>query len=70
MEYIDYGLGIVRKKHFCAYPENTYFDLSEIYETLSLKGELMGYEILNRFYEIGSLIGIEDLSNYLNTKKI
>jgi len=70
MEYIDYGLGIVRQKHFSAYPDLTYFDLSEIYENLSIKGELMGYEIHNRFYEIGSLNGIEDLSKYLKTKKI
>jgi len=70
MEYIDYGLGIVRNKHFSGYPDNTCFDLSEIYENLSLKGELMGYEIPNRFYEIGSLNGIEDLSKYLNTKEI
>jgi len=33
-----------------------------------LKKELYGFEVFQRFYEIGSLQGIEDLSNYLNLK--
>jgi len=51
------------------YPDQTPFDLSEIYENLALNGELIGYELLKRFYEIGSLNGIKDLSNYLNSQK-
>jgi len=68
MEYIDYGLGILRKSHFSNYPENEQFDLSDIYENLSIKGYLKGYESFKRFYEIGSIKGIKELSNYLNTK--
>jgi len=67
MKYIDYGLGILRKFHFNATPDKEPFDLSEIYEKLSVNGGLLGYETENRFYEIGSLKGIEDLSNYLIT---
>ena len=70
MDYIDYGLGILRKSHFNAYPDETSFDLSDIYEKLSVNGELIGYESLERFYEIGSVKGIEDLSIYLKTKKL
>ena len=70
MEYIDYGLGILRKSHFQAYPDQTPFDLSEIYEKLSVNGELIGFESHERFYEIGSVNGINDLSNYLKTKKL
>lgn len=70
MDYIDYGLGILRKSHFNNYPDQTSFDLSDIYEKLSINGELIGYESLERFYEIGSVKGIEDLSIYLKTKKL
>lgn len=66
MEYIDYGLGILRKSHFYAYPDQTPFDLSDIYEKLSISGKLIGYESFERFYEIGSLIGIKDLSKHLS----
>ncbi len=69
MDYIDYGLGILRKNHFGDYPADTPFDLSEIYQKLVTKKKLIGYESLNRFYEIGSIKGINELSNYINIKK-
>lgn len=70
MDYIDYGLGILRKSHFNNFPDETPFDLSDIYEKLAINGELIGYEAHERFYEIGSVKGIEDLSIYLKTKKL
>lgn len=69
MDYIDYGLGILRKSHFNNYLDQTPFDLSDIYEKLSINGELIGHEAHERFYEIGSVKGIDDLSIYLKTKK-
>lgn len=68
MAYIDYGVGILSNKSMDFYDKNIIFDLGELYENLSLKKELYGYEVFQRFYEIGSLQGIEDLSNYLNLK--
>ena len=68
MAHIDYGLGILSNKSMDIYDKNITFDLGELYETLSLKKELYGFEVFQRFFEIGSLQGIEDLSNYLNLK--
>lgn len=68
MAHIDYGIGILSNKSMDIYDNNIIFDLGELYENLSLKRELYGYEVFLRFYEIGSLQGIEDLSNYLNIK--
>jgi len=68
MAYIDYGVGILSNKSMDFYDKNIIFDLGELYENLSLKKELYGYEVFQRFYEIGSLQGIEDLSNYLKIK--
>jgi N-acetyl-alpha-D-muramate 1-phosphate uridylyltransferase len=65
MSYIDFGLGILNKKHFSTYPVDRIFDLSDIYEKLSIDKKLIGFEVTERFYEIGSLKGIEDLTNYL-----
>jgi N-acetyl-alpha-D-muramate 1-phosphate uridylyltransferase len=64
MNYIDYGLGILSKKHFKNFKNLKNFDLSEVYEQLSKDSKLLGYESKTRFYEIGSLKGIEDLTNY------
>jgi hypothetical protein len=41
---------------------------SEVYNELSLHGELIGYEVCERFYEIGSLQGIDDTNYYLLNK--
>jgi NDP-sugar pyrophosphorylase family protein len=68
MSHIDYGVGILSNKSMDNYDKNIIFDLAELYENLSLKSELYGYEVFKRFYEIGSLQGIEDLSNYLKLK--
>ena len=68
MSHIDYGAGILSNKCMDIYDKKTIFDLAELYENLSLKRELFGYEVFQRFYEIGSLQGIEDLSNYLKLK--
>ena len=68
MSHIDYGVGLLSNKCMDFYDKNIIFDLAELYENLSLKKELLGYEVFQRFYEIGSLQGIKDLSNYLNLK--
>ncbi|MCX6253821.1 MAG: sugar phosphate nucleotidyltransferase [Bacteroidia bacterium] len=70
MEYIDYGLGILQKKHFLCPDYDTSFDLAQIYEKLSYEGKLIGFEMQQRFYEIGSFQGIDELSNFLNKKKL
>jgi NDP-sugar pyrophosphorylase family protein len=68
MNHIDYGVGILSNKSMDEYGKNIIFDLAEVYEKLSFKNELFGYEVFHRFYEIGSFQGIEDLSKYLKLK--
>jgi len=68
MHYIDYGLGILQSAVLQAYPARQSFDLSKVYNDLSLAGELAGYEVFERFYEIGSHQGIADTQAYLLEK--
>ena len=68
MHYIDYGLGLLQSATLQAYPAGQSFDLSKIYNDLSLTGELAGYEVFERFYEIGSHQGIADIQAYLLEK--
>ncbi|HLW76099.1 MAG TPA: sugar phosphate nucleotidyltransferase, partial [Bryobacteraceae bacterium] len=65
MHYIDYGLGVFRAQAFTGIEAGTVKDLAEIYRDLLRAGQLAGCEIPERFYEIGSLAGIEDLSRRL-----
>lgn len=68
MHYIDYGLGLLQSSALQAYPAGQSFDLSKVYNDLSLAGELAGYEVFERFYEIGSRQGIADTQAYLLEK--
>lgn len=69
MNYIDYGLGILNADVFSGYPVGEVLDLSQVYNELSLKNELFGYEVFERFYEIGSHQGILETKEYLTTKE-
>jgi NDP-sugar pyrophosphorylase family protein len=68
-EYIDYGLTYFRSDAFDRAPKQKAFDLSEIMNTLSRERKIDGYEVFKRFYEVGSLEGIKELSEYLRKEK-
>jgi NDP-sugar pyrophosphorylase family protein len=68
MAYIDYGLGILSAKSLCSWPDGAVFDLGDVYRELSLRGELAGFEVSERFYEIGSAQGLADTDRYLSAR--
>ena len=65
MRHIDYGLTFFREATFYPWRNLPSFDLSEVCHQLATRGELLGFEVFERFYEIGSLQGIEQFSQYL-----
>jgi len=68
MKHIDYGLGILTKKAFGNFMNKKVFDLSEVYKNLVEKDLLAGYEVKERFYEIGSFTGLEETNKFLSKK--
>jgi len=68
MEYIDYGLSVLRQGAFDKFSRRESFDLSELYRTLAQEGQMLGYEVKNRFYEIGSPQGLKETEEYLSGK--
>jgi len=64
MTYIDYGLGVLCSKVLAGRSSGTAFDLATVYHELSLAGGLAGFEVHERFYEIGSPEGLKDAENY------
>ena len=66
MHYIDYGLSVLNQSIFNTYHENEPFDLSDLYHKLSLHQHLAGFETFERFYEIGSQVGLKETENYLS----
>jgi NDP-sugar pyrophosphorylase family protein len=49
-------------------PADTAFDLAGIYTDLSRRGQLAGYEIKTRFYEIGSPQGLRETDELLRKR--
>lgn len=64
MQYIDYGLSALRRSVVEAIPAEV-FDLATVFHELSLRELLAGFEVRQRFYEIGSPEGLRDLEEYL-----
>ena len=69
MEFIDYGLSILSKRVLMRIPENVSYDLANLYKGLSVEKRLAGYEVLERFYEIGSKEGLREFKNYIKEKR-
>jgi NDP-sugar pyrophosphorylase family protein len=65
MRHIDYGLGVLRMDALANWPENEPFDLADVYRDLIAKDQLAGFEVTQRFYEIGSTEGLAELESLL-----
>jgi NDP-sugar pyrophosphorylase family protein len=68
MEYIDYGLSAFRREVLDGWGGQSY-DLAVVLHNLSVKGTLAGFEVDQRFYEIGSPAGLRDFEEYLEREE-
>jgi NDP-sugar pyrophosphorylase family protein len=68
MRHIDYGLGVLTKQGLGRWSGDEAFDLASVYRTLLAEGELAGFDVPGRFYEIGSHAGLEETRAYLAGK--
>jgi MurNAc alpha-1-phosphate uridylyltransferase len=66
MRHIDYGLGAFRKSAFASFGATDTFDLVAVYQRLLATGDLAGFEVAGRFYEIGSPAGHEETPAYIS----
>jgi NDP-sugar pyrophosphorylase family protein len=65
MTWIDYGFSVLRREVVERIPPGTVVDLADVFRDLSLRGELAGHEVSERFFEAGSRQGLADLERYL-----
>jgi NDP-sugar pyrophosphorylase family protein len=68
MRHIDYGLSLFKASVFESYSADQAFDLAEVMGKLVREKQLAGYEIRERFYEIGSPAGLAELELLLQSK--
>ena len=66
MRHIDYGLSLFRADVFEKYPADQKFDLADVMTQLVTEKQLAGFEVPERFYEIGSHEGLAELERLLS----
>jgi N-acetyl-alpha-D-muramate 1-phosphate uridylyltransferase len=69
MRHIDYGLGALSARAFDGVAEGERVDLAVLYQNLLQKDELAGFEVSQRFYEIGSPAGLAETRRYFEMKE-
>ena len=65
MKHIDYGLGVLQASALERYPADRMLDLATVYQDLLAQDQLAGYEVSQRFYEIGSPAGLQETRDYI-----
>jgi NDP-sugar pyrophosphorylase family protein len=68
MRHIDYGLSLFQAPVFDTYAPDRPFDLAEVMGQLVCEKQLAGYEVPERFYEMGSPAGLAELEALLQSK--
>jgi NDP-sugar pyrophosphorylase family protein len=64
MDYIDYGLSALRREVVEELPAGP-SDLGDLYSRLVEQGRMEGFEVYQRFYEIGTPAGLAESEEYL-----
>ena len=65
MHHVDYGLGLFRAAAFDGFARDAAVDLADVQMALVARHQLAGFEIKQRFYEIGSPAGLNELDALL-----
>jgi NDP-sugar pyrophosphorylase family protein len=69
MQFIDYGLSALRAEPLLRYAASEVFDLADVFHDLSTRGDLVGHEVHERFYEIGSPSGLEETRRFIRERR-
>jgi MurNAc alpha-1-phosphate uridylyltransferase len=69
MRHIDYGLGGLRSDAFEGLAQGANVDLAVLYQNLLAEDQLAGFEVFQRFYEIGSPAGLAETRRYFEMKE-
>lgn len=70
MNYIDYGAALLRQEALQRVPTEGAFDLADLYSDLIREGQMIGYEISERFFEIGSFRGLAETQVFLERSEV
>ena len=69
MNYVDYGVALLRRSAAERLSDDEVSDLADLYRDMVAEGRMVGYEVTRRFYEIGSPQGLRETQEYLAKRK-
>ncbi len=67
--YIDEGISILRRETLHSFPPEEPFVLDKIFQRLIREKELLAFRTTQRFYEIGSVQGLDDFKKLILKKR-
>lgn len=70
MVFIDYGVCILKKQVLSLIPSIGPYSLESLFSVLIKQEKMLAYETFDRFYEIGSLTGLEEFRSYALSKSM
>jgi len=65
LKYIDYGVNLFRKEVLTLIPEAEPYSMGTLFNQLIERHELLAYDVKKRFYEIGSIKGLTEFTEYM-----
>ena len=65
LKYIDYGVNLFRKDVLQLIPEEEPYSMGALFNRLIEQNELLAYDVKKRFYEIGSVNGLAEFTEYV-----
>jgi NDP-sugar pyrophosphorylase family protein len=68
MTHIDYGVALLRRVAALRIPADRPSDLADLYAELSAEGKMIGYEVADRFYEIGTPASLAEADAFLSSR--
>ena len=70
MEYIDFGVSILRSEALQRIPSGRTVSLKELFASLIAERQLLAYKVRHRFYEIGSRDGLSEFEALVRAGRI
>ena len=69
LKYIDYGVNLFRKEVLKLIPNGEPYSMGTLFNQLIGRQELLAYEVKKRFFEIGSVNGLTEFTEYVKGRK-
>ena len=68
MVHVDYGASMFHKQVLDLIPDDGLYSLEDLFSGLAKRGELLAFEVVKRFYEIGSKKGIMEFTQFVKNE--